>query len=190
MTCLKSIKDAHNTEDLSIDSLFHLLQNTDNADDAFIVEETIKEIWKVQDNSEIRWRLDDGNSALMRGDKVKSLVIYDSIIEDDETCFEAWNKKATCHYLQGDMNKSMEAAEAAIRYNPRHFQALSGLGLVYHDISQYRKSAESFRKSLRLDPWSRVSSRLCVCLDTLKRLDVDEKEVKVTEVTKDPTNIK
>jgi len=190
LTCLKSIKDAHNTEDLSIDSLFHLLQNTDNADDAFIVEETIKEIWKVQDNSEIRWRLDDGNSALMRGDKVKSLVIYDSIIEDDETCFEAWNKKATCHYLQGDMNKSMEAAEAAIRYNPRHFQALSGLGLVYHDISQYRKSAESFRKSLRLDPWSRVSSRLCVCLDTLKRLDVDEKEVKVTEVTKDPTNIK
>merc|ERR1711957_236295 len=116
--------------------------------------------------------------------------IYDSILEnDDSTCVEAWNKKATCHYLLGDMLKSMDAAETTVKYNPRHFQALSGLGLVYHDISQHRKSAESFRKCLRIDPWSRVSSRLCVCLDTLKRLDVNEVDEgggTATEVGRDP----
>jgi len=162
---------------LSMDHFYHLLQNLDNANDAFIVEETIKEIWKVQENTDVRWSLDDATAALMRGDKIISLSIFDRIIEsDDMKCFEAWNKKATCHYLLGDMDKSIEAAKTCMQYNPKHFQSLSGLGLVYHDISQYKKAAEFFRKSLQLNPWSRVSSRLSVSLDTLKRLDIREKE--------------
>ena len=160
---------------LTLDSLFKLLANTESLEDAYIVEEFIKEIWKVHVNSDIRWTLEDGTEALLRGDKVKAMNIFDDIIErKDPNYVEAFNKKATCHYMIGEMRKSIEAAEKTCEMEPRHFQAYAGLGLVYNDITQYDKAVKSFRRSLRLQPWSPVSSRLSLCLDLMKRLELQE----------------
>ena len=76
--------------------------------------------------------------------------------------------------MLGDMKKSIEAAELACEMEPRHFQAFAGLGLAYNDITQYTKATKYFRTSLRLQPWSPVSSRLSVCLDLLNRLELQE----------------
>jgi tetratricopeptide (TPR) repeat protein len=157
-----------------MDNLLMLLKHTDNLNDALIVEEGIKEIWKVHGDEEMRWSLEDANAALLRGDKSSSLAYLDKIVQKDSSYFEAWNKKATCHYLLGDTNMSIETAHMAKSYNANHFQALSGLGLVHYDASRYKSAAKFFRKSLRIDPWSPVSSRLLMCLDMLERLDLDE----------------
>ena len=76
--------------------------------------------------------------------------------------------------MLGEMPSSIEAARRAIEINAQHSQAYAGLGLVYNDTNQHKKAVESFRKCLSLNPWSPVSSRLTICLDTMKKLELEE----------------
>lgn len=76
----------------------------------------------------------------------------------------------------GDMPQSISAAENASTINELHYQAHAGLGLVYSDTNQYQKAARAFRKTLALNPWSPVSSRLNIALDNLKRLELEEEQ--------------
>lgn len=171
-------KDSTKKDMTKLDHIFHILESADCLEDARVVEEFIKEIWKVHEDNEIRWSLEDGTEALIRGDKTKALHIFEDIINNqDPNYLEAYNKKATCHYLLGEMKKSIEAAEKACEMEPRHFQAYAGIGLVYNDTIDISKATEYFRRSLRLQPWSPVSSRLAVCLDLLKRRLSKEEEV-------------
>lgn len=159
---------------LSTDNLFALLQASDNIDDAVEIEESIKEIWKAHANYETRCKLDSGIAELLRGNKDAALSVFDDLVAEDPDYFEAWNKKSTCHFMLGEMEKSLESARRAVELCPRHFQAMSGLGLVQYETRRYRLAAESFRQSIGLDPWSPVSSRLAASLDLLKEMDIDE----------------
>lgn len=167
------IRNSVNEECSSIDhlptmeDLINLLRYTECFEDAMSVEEGIKEIWKANSDAKIRYDLHHGIAHLLRGDKRTALSIYDRILEDDPKCLEAWNKKATCHYMLGDMCRSEDAAQRVLDSNGQHFQALAGLGLVYCETKQYQKAIDYFEKCISLNPWSTVSSRLLVCFDAL-----------------------
>jgi len=164
----------HIAKALSLKNLFGLLKGLDCMEDAVVVEENIKEIWKANSDPELRWALDDGIADLLQGNKEKALKTFTQLAEDDPTYAEAWNKISTCHYMLGDMESSLEAAKQTLELQPDHFQALNGLGLVQYETKRYKLAAESFRRSLRLDPWGPVSSRLSACLDLLKAMDNEE----------------
>ena len=163
-------------EKVSLPNLFEFLQTCDSMSSAGAVEELIKEVWKAHPDPEKRWRLDDGIAELLRGNKENALQIFEELIKDDPDYAEAQNKAATCHYMLGNLEQSQDAARRTLELQPNHFQALNGLGLVQYESRRYRLAAESFRKSLRIDPWSPVSSRLSACLDLLVRLDLEEDE--------------
>jgi len=174
--------DDHETSNdkqyLNLDDMLTLLQHTDCQEDAYVIEEFIKEVWKANPNHEVRWSLEDGTEALLRGDTTKAQQIFDDIIQNqDPEYLEAYNKKSTCHYMRGEMEKSIDAAKFACNLEPRHFQAYAGLGLVYNDTSKH-DALTYFEKSLSLQPWSPVSSRLSACLDflTMKDHGNNEKE--------------
>ena len=80
-------------------SLFNLLRHCECLEDAIFVEEGIKGVWKAQSEVKTRWDLYDGLAHLLRGDVRTALSVHDKIIERDPGCTEAWNKKATCHYV-------------------------------------------------------------------------------------------
>lgn len=92
-------------DQLRLDDFFTLLQNTESLEDAFVADEGIKEIWKAHIDQESRWSLDDGITNLLRGDKSSALDIYDALVEADPQYMEAWNKKATCHYVSFEISK-------------------------------------------------------------------------------------
>uniref|UniRef100_A0A7S4MNA2 Hemimethylated DNA-binding domain-containing protein n=2 Tax=Odontella aurita TaxID=265563 RepID=A0A7S4MNA2_9STRA len=168
---------------MSMENLLALLRASDNIDDAVEIEETIKEVWKAHASYDMRCRLDSGVAELLRGNKETSLSIFEELVTDDPTYFEAWNKKSTCHFMVGEMEKSMESARKAVDLCPQHFQAMNGLGLVQYETRRYRLAAESFRQSIGLDPWSPVSSRLAACSDLLKDMDIDVGEEGAEEVS-------
>jgi tetratricopeptide (TPR) repeat protein len=91
------------------------------------------------------------------------------LVAQDPAYAEAWNKRATCEFLLGDFDKSLDATEKALEIDPLHFQALNGLGLIYFQKKDYAKAIESFRKSLSIDPWSAVPTKLSVCIDRLEQ---------------------
>ena len=166
------------SDGLTIVNLFHLLQSTENLNDATVVEEFIREVWKVHDNSSYRWKLEDGIVALLHGSHKKALSIFEELTVKDPMYFEAWNRMSTCQYLLGNMEKSLASAQKTLELQPLHFQAFNGLGLCYYETGQYLKSIEAFRFSIILDPWSPSSSKLSACLDLAQRSNKTDQDLK------------
>jgi hemimethylated DNA binding protein len=159
---------------LTSGDLFDLLNHTNCLEDAFIVDEAIKELGKAHCTQNVRWKLDDGIAQLLRGDKLKALDLFEEVLDEDQLYSEAWNKKSTCHYLLGEFPASIDSAITSCETNPTNYQAYAGLGLVYYDMNLFQKAAKNFRKCLALNPWSLVGSRLNICLRTLNKMILDE----------------
>ena len=73
--------------------------------------------------------------------------------------------------MLGQTAESIEAAQASLRLAPLNFQALSGLGLCQYENREYQSAADSFRKSLSIDPWSPISCKYAACVDLLAKID-------------------
>jgi tetratricopeptide (TPR) repeat protein len=65
---------------------------------------------------------------------------------------EAWNKRATAHYLAGNHRASVEDIRRTLALEPRHFGALSGLGLIYAVVGEPRAAVRSFEAALAIHP--------------------------------------
>ena len=157
---------------LSLENLLKLLQRVDNLNDAVTIEETLKEMFKAHPCQETRRRLDDGLADLLRGNKEDALRSFTKLVEDVPDYAEAYNKKSTCHYMLGQMTESIEAAQASLHLVPLNFQALSGLGLVQYENRKYHLAADSFRRSLEIDPWSPISCKYAAVVDLLKDINI------------------
>ena len=156
---------------LSLEKLLELLQQLDNLNDAATVEETLKEMFKAHRCEETRRRLDDGLADLLRGKKEDALQRFSELVRDEPTYAEAHNKKSTCHYMLGQTAEAIEAAQASLHLAPLNFQALSGLGLCQYENREYQLAADSFRRSLAIDPWSPISCKYAACVDLLAKID-------------------
>ena len=81
-----------------------------------------------------------------------ALDILDQVILLDPDFVEGWNKRATVHFLMKDYGKSIADIQHTLALEPRHFGALSGLGMILRDIGDDERAAEAFRKALAVHP--------------------------------------
>jgi tetratricopeptide (TPR) repeat protein len=173
---LVSIRDGTSTgkqdldtaaEKMSTENLFKLLKASDSMDDATIVSEILKELWKAHVDSELRWRLDNAIGHMLSGNTEVALSLFGELVEEDPKYAEAWNKASTCEFMMGNMDGALAAAQKTLELIPNHYQALNGLGLIHYENKELSSAITCFHKSMQIDPWSPVSSRLAACQDTL-----------------------
>jgi tetratricopeptide (TPR) repeat protein len=66
--------------------------------------------------------------AQMEASKLREAVAtFTAIIAKRPAFAEAWNKRATLHYMLGELDLSINDCEQAIKRNPNHYGALSGV---------------------------------------------------------------
>ena len=152
-----------------MDDLFFHLQQSTSLDDATVIQDLIREIWKESSNSDLRDKLDQGIADMLEGKHESALKYFSNIVTIDPSYSEAWNKKSTIHYMLDQLHNSIEAAERVLSLDKRNFQALAGRGLIEMDKSRYDKAIESFRKCLEVNPWmGTVAARLTACIEMEK----------------------
>lgn len=154
---------------LSVDNLMHVLRDSQDLDTSTTISDSLKEIWRAHNNGDLKDRLDTAIGALLGGKTERALALFTDLIDEDPNYAEAWNKASTCEFMLGNLDASLAAAQKTLEIIPTHFQAQNGLGLVYYEKKELPSAVDSFRKSLELDPWSPVSARLSLCLDTLEK---------------------
>ena len=65
---------------------------------------------------------------------------------------EGWNKRATVYYLMNKFDRSVKDIAQTLRLEPRHFGALSGLGLINQAIGQTGAAIKAYEQALDLNP--------------------------------------
>ena len=138
--------------DPRLDELFARLLGTVNPEEAREIEFVIWNIWMEADDPLTQRLLDSGTEAMSRRDYDKALVDFNTIVERAPDFAEGWNKSATLYYLMGRYKESITDIERTLALEPRHFGALSGLGLVQLALENEPGALEAFERALAVNP--------------------------------------
>jgi tetratricopeptide (TPR) repeat protein len=82
----------------------------------------------------------------------EAIAAFSDIIRRKPAFAEGWNKRATAHFLAGDLKRSLADCDEVMKRNPNHFGALSGYGQIYFQLGEFEKAIASWRRALQVNP--------------------------------------
>lgn len=109
-------------------------------------------LWSRSGDAEIDRQMAEGVAQMQAGRHQEAIATFSQVIRRRPAFAEAWNKRATVHYLAGDMRRSLADCDEVVKRNPEHFGALSGYGQIYFQLEQYDKALEYWKKALEVNP--------------------------------------
>jgi tetratricopeptide (TPR) repeat protein len=139
-------------DDERLDPLFEKLQT---AEDFAVAHHLMGSIWKIwyQSGSEtIDLLIANGDKAMTAHRYEKALELFDAAINLDPKFAEAWNRRATLNYAMGRFDDSVHDIQETLALEPRHFGALSGLGLIYDALDKPEGALKAYEKAISVNP--------------------------------------
>jgi len=137
----------------NLDFLFEALKIAPDADTAKLVEGRIWALW-LASGSDTTDLLMSRVKAAVDGKETKlALELLDAVIELRPDYVEAWNRRATIHFANKDYAASLADIRQVLAREPRHFGALSGLGIIMQELGEDKLALEAFRRALAVNPY-------------------------------------
>ncbi len=135
-----------------LDALFETLKAETDADAAGQVESAILALWMDSDSDTVDLLMDWTLQAMERKQYPRALDFLDRIVLMEPGYVEGWNKRATVHFLMDEYGQSIADIGKVLEIEPRHFGALSGLGIIFRSLGQKEQAKAAFRAALDVDP--------------------------------------
>lgn len=140
-------------QDAPLDELFRRLQNTDEAG-ARQIEREIRIEWSRSGSAAMDLLLQRGRDAMDAGDTEAAIGHLTALVDHAPDFAEGWNARATAYYNAGLLGPAVNDIARTLQLNPRHFGALSGLGMIFEELGRPEKALEVYRKVLEIDPYA------------------------------------
>ena len=140
-------------KDPKLDELFAALMGTTEKSEASTITNLIWDIWLRTEDEEASQLMNQAIRSMSVGSFVKAREEFSEVIELEPEFAEAWNKRATVNYLMGDFSQSISDCEHVLALEPRHFGALSGLGLIYTELKNPELALDAFKEALEVNPF-------------------------------------
>ncbi len=109
-------------------------------------------IWSKSGVDAVDSLMTEGTARLNAGDNDAALALFDRVVELAPGFAEGWNKRATTLYAMGKFEKSALDIDKVLALEPRHFGALSGLGLCDIRMGKDREALAAFQRAAAVDP--------------------------------------
>ena len=109
-------------------------------------------LWTRSGDAQIDDLMARATDEMQAGRYADAISLLDQIVKKKPEFAEGWNRRATVHYLAGDLQKSIADCAEVLKRNPGHFGALSGLGQIYLQLEDDAKALEAFRRALEVNP--------------------------------------
>jgi tetratricopeptide (TPR) repeat protein len=135
-----------------LDFLFGALKAAPDATAAKAIEDRIWAVWIISPSDTANLLMTRVKTAIEAHDLDLALKLLDAIIAIKPDYVEAWNRRATIHYMRKDYNHSLADIRQILAREPRHFGALAGLGLIMQDLGDDRRALEIYRRALQVHP--------------------------------------
>lgn len=135
------------------ETLLDQLASADDEATAKALETRVREIWQRSGSDTADLLLGRAGDAFKREDYARALQYLDTIVALRPDFVEGWNMRATVYYMLDEYDLSMSDIEQVLSLQPRHFGALSGLGMIFRELNQPRQALEAFRRALAVNPF-------------------------------------
>ena len=136
----------------TIDRLLGRLAKAEDADEAKGIAGLVERLW-MQSGSDTADLLMERAVTAMNGERHDvAAALLDGVIALQPGWAEAWNKRATLRFLDGDDLGSMEDISHVLALEPRHFGALSGMGFILARHGDDRAALTAMRRALAVYP--------------------------------------
>lgn len=134
-----------------LDKLFDDLKSADAAQAQRIEREILNE-WSKSGSPAMDLLLKRGQEAMAAGDFPAAVEHFTALVDHAPDFAEGWNARATAYFMEGEFGPSIEDIAHTLTLNPRHFGALSGLGMIFQELGQPEKALEVYRAALAIHP--------------------------------------
>ncbi len=138
--------------DPRLDVLFDKLKSTADVVEARSIEKSIWRVWLLSGDAKVDSIMARGLRAMTFRDHAAALGMFDQIVNRAPGFAEGWNKRATIYYMLGNYDASVADIERTLALEPRHFGALSGLGLIRLAQGNETAALEAFDAALAVHP--------------------------------------
>jgi len=138
--------------DPRLDELFVRLAASHNPIESRFIEQAIWQIWMVSGDAAADRLMAKGIEAMSDQDFDEALAAFDELVRLAPDFAEGWNRRATLHYLTGNLSASLADIDRTLKLEPRHFGALSGRGLVYLALGKEEPALAAFEAALAVHP--------------------------------------
>jgi tetratricopeptide (TPR) repeat protein len=142
----------HGGQTYSLDTLFGALKIAPDETSARAIEERIWMVWIASGSDTCNLLMSRVKDASDDKDYDLAIRLLDAVIAIKPGYVEAWNRRATVYYLKQDYAHSLADIAEVLAREPRHFGALSGLGMILQEIGDDKDALDAYRKALAIDP--------------------------------------
>jgi tetratricopeptide (TPR) repeat protein len=137
---------------LNLDRLFDALKVAPDDESAKYVENRIWAMWIATDSDTTTLLMSRVKAAVDAKDLDLGIKLLTAVIDIRPDYIEAWNRRATIYYMKKDFDDALADIHEVLKREPRHFGALSGLGMIMQELGDDKHALEAFRRALAVHP--------------------------------------
>jgi tetratricopeptide (TPR) repeat protein len=142
----------HGDKTQNLDRLFAALKAAPDDESAKYVENRIWAIWLASSSDTANLLMGRAKTAADNKDFDLAIRLLNAIIDIRPDFTEAWNRRATVYYTKKDFGRALADIHEVLAREPRHFGALSGLGIILQELGDEKHALDAFRRALAIHP--------------------------------------
>jgi tetratricopeptide (TPR) repeat protein len=142
----------HGDKTHNLDRLFAALKVAPDDESAKYIENRIWAIWLASSSDTANLLMGRAKTAADKKEFDLAIRLLNAIIDIRPDFTEAWNRRATVYYTKKDFGHALADIHEVLAREPRHFGALSGLGIILQEMGDEKHALDAFRRALAIHP--------------------------------------
>lgn len=136
-----------------VDKMFQRLAETQSETEGQVLTQAIWALWTASEDSNVNDLMRRGVRLMQAQNLKEALEVFDRMVKYAPEFAEGWNKRATVYYMLGDYDASVSDIRKTLALEPRHFGALSGLGMINLELERQGDALKAFEAALKANPF-------------------------------------
>lgn len=135
-----------------LDTLFAKLRSATDPTAIQSLEAAIWEQWVMVPDMGQRAMMMRGIAEMQQQELKAAIETFTRLIDVAPDLSEAWNKRATAHWLMANFPASLADICETVKREPRHFGAYSGLGMIRAEMGENGRAIAAFELARKWNP--------------------------------------
>jgi tetratricopeptide (TPR) repeat protein len=135
-----------------MNALYDALERAPNAAAAKAIETRIEIARMVSGSATADLLMSRVRTSLEAKDNHLALELLNAVVDLAPNFIEARAQRATLYYEAKDIGRALADLRVIVAKDPRHYTALTGLGVIFDELDQDKLALEAFRRAMKVNP--------------------------------------